>query len=214
MQSVYKDGTPVPEHECSHMMTGLLMAGQHSSSVTSAWTMLHLAAQPDVMEEHYQEQLGVFGGKLERGLQLGDVHCLPLHHNVVRETLRLNPPIHSIMRKAKNTLPVEGTGWAIPAGYVLLASPAMMSYSSKYFPNPEKWDPHRWEKIADPEEEKDKVVLIFDVSHCFRARNGRLIFSTKGGTKLVNLLRVHVEIMAGWMSTLKISILPSLQRIH
>jgi cytochrome P450 len=162
MNSVYKDGTPVPEHECAHMMTGLLMAGQHSSSVTSAWTMLHLAAQPDVMEELYQEQLRVFGGKLERGLQLGDVHRLHLHHNVVRETLRLNPPIHSIMRKAKNTLPVEGTNWAIPAGYVLLASPATMGYSSKYFPDPEKWDPHRWEKMADlEEEEKDKVDYGF-----------------------------------------------------
>jgi cytochrome P450 len=161
MSSVYKDGTPVPDHEIAHMMTGLLMAGQHSSSVTSAWTMLRLASKPEIMEELYQEQHRVLGSKLE-GMKLEDLQKLPLHANVVRETLRVHPPIHSIMRKATNTLPIEGTSWVIPAGNVLLAAPATMSFDAKYFPNPDVWDPHRWDRIADPvAEEKDKVDYGF-----------------------------------------------------
>jgi sterol 14-demethylase len=161
MSSVYKDGTSVPDHEIAHMMTALLMAGQHSSSVTSAWTMLRLASQPKVMEELYQEQCRVLGDRLQ-GLRLESLQKLPLHANVVRETLRVHPPIHSIMRKATNTLPIEGTSWVIPAGNVLLAAPATMSFEAKYFPNPEVWDPHRWDKITDPDtEEKDKVDYGF-----------------------------------------------------
>ena len=29
INSVYKDGTPVPDNETAHMMIGLLMVGQH-----------------------------------------------------------------------------------------------------------------------------------------------------------------------------------------
>ena len=85
------------------------------------------------MEELYQEQRRVLGAKLE-GLRLEDLQNLPLHANVVRETLRVHPPIHSIMRKATNTLPIEGTNWVIPAGNVLLAAPATMSFDSQVLP--------------------------------------------------------------------------------
>ena len=155
MTSVYKDGTPVPDTETAHMMIGLLMAGQHSSSVTSSWIMLHLAAQPEIMEELYQEQHSILG---DDALTYDNVQSLPLALNVIRETLRVHPPIHSIMRKVKNPLPIAGTNWVVPPSHVLLAAPATMGMSDEYFPNAEKWDPHRWESIADPkDEEKEKM---------------------------------------------------------
>ncbi len=155
MTSVYKDGTPVPDTETAHMMIGLLMAGQHSSSVTSSWIMLHLAAQPEIMEELYQEQLHILG---DNALTYENIQKLPLFMYVIRETLRLHPPIHSIMRKVKNPLPIADTNWVVPPSHVLLAAPATMGMSDAYFPNAEKWDPHRWESMADPkDEEKEKM---------------------------------------------------------
>jgi sterol 14-demethylase len=44
----YKDGTPLTQRDISHMMIAILMAGQHTSSATSSWTILHLAHRPDV----------------------------------------------------------------------------------------------------------------------------------------------------------------------
>ncbi len=155
MNSVYKDGTPVPDTETAHMMIGLLMAGQHSSSVTSSWIMLHLAAQPEITEELYQEQLDILG---DHPPTYDNIQKLPLAINVIRETLRLHPPIHSIMRKVKNPLPIAGTDWVVPPSHVLLAAPATMGMSDDYFPNAGTWDPHRWESIADPkDEEKEKM---------------------------------------------------------
>ena len=156
MNSVYKDGTPVSDTETAHMMIGLLMAGQHSSSVTSSWIMLHLAAQPEIMEELYQEQLNIIS---ENGtLTYENLQNLPLATHVIRETLRLHPPIHSIMRKVKNPLPIVGTNWVVPSSHVLLAAPATMGLSDSFFPDAAKWDPHRWESIADPkDEEKEKM---------------------------------------------------------
>ena len=157
MGSVYKDGTPVPDNEIAHMMIGLLMAGQHSSSVTSSWLMLHLAANPEIMEELYEEQLRALGSD-STPLTYENIQKVPLITNVIRETLRLHPPIHSIMRKVKNPLPIEGTSWIVPPSHVLLAAPATMGKSDEFFPNADVWDPHRWEIIADPaEQEKEKM---------------------------------------------------------
>ena len=157
MQSVYKDGTPVPDTETAHMMIALLMAGQHSSSVTSSWVMLHLAAEPEMMEELYQEQAQILGNTATP-LNYDNIQSLPLLKNVIRETLRLHPPIHSIMRKVKNPLPISGTNWIVPPSHVLLAAPATMGKSDTYFPNADKWDPRRWEHIPDPkDQEKEKM---------------------------------------------------------
>lgn len=157
MQCTYKDGTPLPDTEIAHMMIGLLMAGQHSTSAASSWIMLHLAAQPEVLEELYQEQVLVLGNTTEE-LNYEDLQRLPLVKYVIQETLRLHPSIHSIMRKVKNPLPIEGTEWVIPPSHVLLAAPATMGKSDVYFPKADVWDPHRWEHIADPHDsEKEKM---------------------------------------------------------
>ncbi|GFF28979.1 cytochrome P450 [Aspergillus lentulus] len=42
-------------------------------------------------------------------LQFKDIDNLPLHQNVIRETLRLHGSIHSLLRKVKNPLPVPDT---------------------------------------------------------------------------------------------------------
>jgi sterol 14-demethylase len=44
----YKDGRPLRQREMAHIMIALLMAGQHTSSATSSWSILHLADRPDV----------------------------------------------------------------------------------------------------------------------------------------------------------------------
>jgi sterol 14-demethylase len=44
----YRNGDKLRDHEVAHIMIALLMAGQHTSSATLAWTMLHLASQPEV----------------------------------------------------------------------------------------------------------------------------------------------------------------------
>ena len=44
----YKDGTPLTDRDIAHMMIAILMAGQHTSSATSSWSILHVAHRPDI----------------------------------------------------------------------------------------------------------------------------------------------------------------------
>lgn len=45
----YKDGRAVTDREVAHMLTALLMAGQHTSSSSVSWTVMHLANSPAVV---------------------------------------------------------------------------------------------------------------------------------------------------------------------
>lgn len=158
----YKDGKQIPDREIAHMMIAMLMAGQHSSSATISWILLRLASRPDVLEELLQEQKSVLGEDLPE-LTFESLQRLPLHAQVVKETLRIHSPIHSIMRAVKSPMPVEGTPWVIPTSHVLLAAPGVTSKSSEYFPEPDHWEPHRWdspdEKNSNAAYDKLKPVM-------------------------------------------------------
>ena len=149
MSSQYKDGHDIPDIEVAHMMIALLMAGQHSSASTISWILLRLATRPDITEELLQEQIDVLNGgdasKPLSELTHEDLANLPLHSKVVRETLRIHSPIHSIMRKVTSPIPIEGTPFVIPTNNVLLAAPGVTSRTPEYFPDPLHWEPHRWD---------------------------------------------------------------------
>ena len=144
MQCTYKNGVDVPDYEVAHMMIALLMAGQHSSSSTSAWILLRLATRPDIMDELYEEQLRICGEDLPP-LDYDTLQKLTLNALVVKETLRIHAPIHSMMRKVTSPMPIEGTPYVIPTSHVLLAAPGVTSKTPNHFPEPQLWEPHRWE---------------------------------------------------------------------
>ncbi|CAE6454863.1 unnamed protein product [Rhizoctonia solani] len=154
----YKDGRALSDREVAHIMIALLMAGQHTSSATSSWALLHLADSPEVAEKLYEEQLKVFGnsdGSL-RPLNYEELKDLPVMSAVIRETLRMHPPIHSIIRKCINDMVVpaslatpigkanEGRTYVVPKGHYLLACPAIAQVDPRVWRDADKWDPLRW----------------------------------------------------------------------
>lgn len=150
MNCVYKNGTPVPDDEVAHMMIALLMAGQHSSSSTSSWILLRLATRPDIQEDLLEEQKRVLGEDLPP-LTYESIQKLKLNSQVVKETLRLHAPIHSIMRKVKSPLaiiantPTTTKTYQIPTTHTLMSAPGVTSRESEFFPEPMLWEPHRWD---------------------------------------------------------------------
>lgn len=161
MSSVYRDGTPVPDVEVAHMMIALLMAGQHSSSSTIAWIILRLATRPEILEELVAEQRSVLGEDLPP-LTYDSLQLLPLNSQVVKETLRLHAPIHSIMRKVTLPISIPDSSYTIPTSHVLLAAPGVTSQSAAHFPDPATWEPHRWDagsrlEPTSVEAEEDKI---------------------------------------------------------
>ncbi|KAH7102719.1 cytochrome P450 [Auriculariales sp. MPI-PUGE-AT-0066] len=158
MGQSYKDGQELSDREIAHIMIALLMAGQHTSSATTSWMLLHIADNPDVGEALYREQVEHFGNPdgTFRTMTYEELKKLPVLDSVIRETLRLHPPIHSIIRKVISDIPVpqsmsapsESGSYVIPKGHFVLASPAISQVDPLIWKEPLKWDPLRWSDAA------------------------------------------------------------------
>ena len=94
-------------------------------------------------------------GKL-RSMTYEELRALPLMDAVIRETLRIHPPIHSIMRSVRDDVPIPSTLSApskdgifvVPKGHYVMASPAVSQMDPRVWKDPSQWDPYRW---SDPE---------------------------------------------------------------
>ncbi|KAL5529922.1 ERG11_1 [Sanghuangporus sanghuang] len=154
----YRDGHQIPEHEVAHIMIALLMAGQHTSAATGTWALLRIAEHPEIGAALYKEQVEHFGTDepgVFRTVSYEELRALPLLDAVIRETLRLHSPIHSIFRKVTQDVPVPRSlssprstvasrPYVVPKGHYVLACAAVSQRDPKIWPNAEKWDPYRW----------------------------------------------------------------------
>ncbi len=100
-------------------------------------------------------------------MEYDDLKNLPVLDSVIRETLRMHPPIHSIIRKVISNMDVPGSlaapskdaSYAIPKGHYLLSSPAVSQVDPKIWKNATDWEPTRWaDEHGVAADEYDKYV--------------------------------------------------------
>jgi len=75
---------------------------------------------------------------------------MTLLENVIKETLRLKSPIHTIMRKVHED--VQFKGLTIPKGHYLCGSPSISQLDPEKYPDPLKFDPYRHVKVQEGDE--------------------------------------------------------------
>lgn len=89
-------------------------------------------------------------------MEYEEIKDLPVMDSVIRETLRIHPPLHSIMRGVREdavvpqslAAPSEDGQYIIPKGYMVMSSAAVSQMDPMLWRDPTKWDPMRW---SDPE---------------------------------------------------------------
>ncbi|KAK1334913.1 hypothetical protein QTO34_004485 [Cnephaeus nilssonii] len=153
LDSTYKDGRPLTDDEVAGMLIGLLLAGQHTSSTTSAWMGFFLARDKTLQEKCYLEQKAVCGENLPP-LTYDQLKDLNLLDRCIKETLRLRPPIMTMMRMAKT--PQIVAGYTIPPGHQVCVSPTVNqrlkdSWNDRLHFNPDRYlqdNPASGEKFA------------------------------------------------------------------
>lgn len=128
--------------EITGMFISLMFAGHHTSAGTSAWTLIELMRNPDIYAEVISELDDLYADGQE--VSFHALRQIPLLDNVVKETLRLHPPLIILMRVAQGEFEVEGH--AIHSGDFVAASPAISNRIAEDFPDPESFDPSRYDK--------------------------------------------------------------------
>ncbi|XP_062982879.1 lanosterol 14-alpha demethylase-like isoform X1 [Elgaria multicarinata webbii] len=118
----YKDGRQLTDDEIAGMLIGLLLAGQHTSSTTCTWLGFFIARDKSLQEKCYAEQKAVRGEDLPP-VNYDQLKDMTLLDNCLKETLRLRPPIMTMMRMART--PQTVAGYTIPSGHQVCVSPTV-----------------------------------------------------------------------------------------
>jgi sterol 14alpha-demethylase len=128
--------------EVTGMFISLMFAGHHTSSGTSAWTLIELMRHPDAYAEVVKELDDLYADGQE--VSFHALRQIPKLENVLKETLRLHPPLIILMRVAQGEFEVEG--YLIHKGDFVAASPAISNRIPEDFPDPDSFVPQRYDE--------------------------------------------------------------------
>lgn len=108
------------------------------------WALHLLAANPDVEKRWHAELDDVLA---DRQAVVDDIRSLPYTARIVKETLRLYPPVWGFFHPVTEDLELADA--VIPAGEVILLSPWVTHRDPRLWPDPLRFDPDRWADAAE-----------------------------------------------------------------
>ena len=123
-------------------VTLLFGASYETTAQALVWTLVLLAQHPDVAKRLRDE---VMSAGTEPSLAFGALDALPLLDGVVRESLRMFPPVPYTIRIATDDADVLGA--AVRRGDRVLCSHFYTHRREASFSHPSRFDPERWQAL-------------------------------------------------------------------
>jgi len=122
----------------------LFWGGHEPASITLTATWFLLAGHPEILTRMQAELDGVLGS---RTVTVADLPSLTYTQQILKEALRLYPPIFAFGRQTLR--PLDLGGHTVPSGANLLLSPYTLHRRPDIFPDPEVFDPERFAPEAE-----------------------------------------------------------------
>ena len=117
-------------------LTGLLLAGHHTTASVGAWLLYHLAEDHALADEVRSEAVALENAT--KGNRVEMLRRAKISLSVVKEVLRLYPPVYWFSREVKK--PVELGGKNLEPGQTLVVSPWVLHRNRHHWQNPERFD--------------------------------------------------------------------------
>ncbi|ERN42138.1 cytochrome P450 [Rubidibacter lacunae KORDI 51-2] len=134
------DGSQMSDRQLRDELATLMLAGHETTANALTWTWMLLAQNPQVEAKLHQELDVVLQGRLPSA---ADLPHLTFAQNILKESMRLYPPIVLMARSAIQDYVLMGC--RIPKKCIVLMSPWVMHRSDRYFEDPLSFQPERWE---------------------------------------------------------------------
>lgn len=150
MDSRYSDGTALTPNEITGILTASMFAGHHTSSGTAAWTLIELLRNPEWLAKVRAEVDAIYAR--DGGLSYQALREVPVLESVIKEVLRLHPPLIILMRGVVK--PFQVAGMTIPVGRLVAISPTVSHAIPGLFREPERFDPSRYEPGREEDAEQ------------------------------------------------------------
>ncbi|XP_034218864.1 beta-amyrin 28-monooxygenase-like [Prunus dulcis] len=143
------DGQGLSDSEIASKLYGVIVSGYDTFSSTLAAMVMCLAELPHVYDAVLKEQRQIAESKAAGELlNWADIQKMKYSWSVACEVMRLLPPNSGTFREAISDFVYEG--YLIPKGMKLNWSVHSTHKNPEYFPDPEKFDPSRFEGQGPP----------------------------------------------------------------
>ncbi|MCC2280904.1 cytochrome P450 [Streptomyces sp. ET3-23] len=127
--------------ELAKVILNFLLAGTETLANAPAWSLYLLARSPQASKRLHDEVDHVLPNGQAAGYD--DQTRLPFTARVITEAMRLYPPVWITSRRT--TTDTHLGRHSIPQGTIVLLSPYLIHHRPDIYPNPESFDPDRWE---------------------------------------------------------------------
>ena len=121
----------------------MLIAGHDTSTALLAWTLYLLGSHPDDMARVQSEADSALQNSPPTEKTPADLSFL---ETVIKESLRLYPPIHVGNRRAAEDIPIGD--FTIPTGTRVMYSIYLTQRDPKYWPEPDRFIPERFDRSS------------------------------------------------------------------
>lgn len=167
----------------------LFLAGHETTANALAWTFYLLSQNPEAEKKFHAELDEILGDK---PITPEDYGKLKFTESVLAESLRLFPPAWTVGRLA--TEEHEFNGYKIAPKSLVLASQFVIHHDSRFWENPESFQPERWEKLSIKEAGNKFIYFPFSkgIRNCigenFAWMEGVLLLAILGRNWRLNLM--------------------------
>jgi cytochrome P450 len=125
----------------------IFIAGHETTANALTWTFYLLSQNQDVETKLHDEINSVLGDSSGNNIgsripSADDIPKLQYTEKVLRESMRLYPPVWTIGRHVEDDYPIGK--YTIPAGSSILMSQYVMHHNPRYYEEPERFNPDRW----------------------------------------------------------------------
>nr|GEZ33875.1 flavone synthase II [Tanacetum cinerariifolium] len=122
------------------LILDFFVAGTDSTATAIEWTLAELIKNPHVLKEAQREIDQAIGD--DRLVEEPDSPKLPYMHAIIKESLRLHPPIPMVNRESTENVTIHG--YDIPAGTMIFVNTWSIGKNPEYWENPLEFNPRRF----------------------------------------------------------------------
>jgi cytochrome P450 len=139
LHSYDAEGHPMSDEQLRDEVMTLFLAGHETTAIALSWTCYLLCQHPQVESKLREELVTVLG---DREPTPEDLPRLRYTEMVLKESMRLYPPVWRIARKAIANCEIGG--YLVTAGTNIFIFQSLTQRDARWFTNPDAFDPERW----------------------------------------------------------------------
>jgi unspecific monooxygenase len=131
--------SPLPDEVLRNLLLATMLAGYGVPPLALSWIWYLLASEPD-RQSRVSSEVGDVAGS--QPVDVEQAQHLPFTEAVVKESLRLYPPVWLIARKS--VVHRDFDGYRLRPGEHVMLSAYVVHRDERYFPQPDAFRPERW----------------------------------------------------------------------